>query len=218
MSNILAIGAHSDDIEFGCYGTLFKHIRKGDKVFIVIMSVRPWQNPVYTGVGGFEYIGEGESEQSADYLGATFRNLHFQDKYVPFNADSIEKVEKVIVAHKIDTIYTHWGGDTHQDHLNTLNTTLAAGRLVRNVLCYEQVPLPRVALNYPVANYYVDITDYYNEKVKCCKMHKSQIKKYSKQEFDVIDGLEVLARYRGNQIKVKYAEAFDVLKMVGLND
>ena len=38
MKNILAIGAHSDDVEFGCGGTLTKHVQNGDRVHILIMS------------------------------------------------------------------------------------------------------------------------------------------------------------------------------------
>lgn len=214
MSNVLAIGAHSDDIEFGCYGTLFRHWRRGDTITVVIMS-----NRIILEVNKkCTNIGEGESEKSAEYLHAEIIRLNFSDKFVPFNSQSIEKLEKIIKDREIDTIYTHWGGDTHQDHINTLKTTLAAGRLINNVLCYEQVPLPRVPISYPVANYYVDITEYIDDKINCCKMHESQITKYNEQGFDVIDGLKVLARYRGNQINVKYAEAFDVLKMVGFND
>ena len=36
--NILAIGAHPDDIEFGCGGTLLKYSEKGHKVYILVMS------------------------------------------------------------------------------------------------------------------------------------------------------------------------------------
>mgnify|MGYP003118183966 CR=1 FL=1 len=145
MKNILAIGAHSDDIEFGCGGTLHKHVKEGHNVYMLIMS----------------------------------------------------------------------NGDTHQDHINTLQSSLSAGRLVDNVLCYEQVPVPRVTNVYPVANYYVDITPYMDVKIKASECHKTQIEKYKKSNMDMIDALEVMARYRGNQINRKYAEAFDVLKMVG---
>ncbi len=38
MRNVMAIGAHPDDVEFGCGGTLIKHLLAGDKVTIVHMS------------------------------------------------------------------------------------------------------------------------------------------------------------------------------------
>ena len=37
-ANILAIGAHPDDIEFGCGGALIKYTRKGHRLFLLIMT------------------------------------------------------------------------------------------------------------------------------------------------------------------------------------
>ena len=53
-----------------------------------------------------------------------------------------------------------------------------------------------------------------DDKIKACECHKSQLEKYINSGIDMISGLKCLARYRGNQINRKYAEAFDVLKMV----
>jgi LmbE family N-acetylglucosaminyl deacetylase len=91
---------------------------------------------------------------------------------------------------------------------------MAAARLIKNVLCYEQVPLPRITTTYPVANYYVDVTDTINFKLEGCNAHKSQVDKFMSHGFDIIDGIETLAKFRGNQAGVKYAEAFNVLKIV----
>ena len=113
-------------------------------------------------------------------------------------------------------MYTHWAGDTHQDHINTLNATMAAARLVKNVLCYEQVPLPRMTTTHPVANYYVDITDTIDFKLIGCNQHKSQIDKFKDHGFDMLDNVKTLAKFRGNQCGLEYAEAFNVLKMVNV--
>ena len=156
-----------------------------------------------------------ECKNGADIIGAQLIQLDFPDREVPFNADSIGAIENAVHENNIDTVYTHWSGDTHQDHINTLQSSLSASRLVDNVLCYEQVPVPRVTNVYPVANYYVDITNYMDIKIEACKSHVTQIEKYKNSGIDMIDGLNVLARYRGNQINRRYAEAFDVLKMVG---
>ena len=212
----MAIGAHPDDIEFGCGGTLFRHKQQGDNIVMVVMT----NTKSISGVTGESLRTEeelqSESEGSAHILGCDLEFLPFTDLKVPFSFESVSKLEKLMIKYDIDTVYTHWGGDTNQDHVATLKTTMASARLLPNVLCYEQLPVPRITNVYPTANYYVDITDIFNEKIKMCECHDSQLKKYKKQGFDVLDGLEVLARYRGNQIGVKYAEAFDVLKMVGL--
>jgi LmbE family N-acetylglucosaminyl deacetylase len=214
MKNILAIGAHPDDVEFGCFGTLKRHILKGDNVIICLMSnstVKDAATGKYTRTKDTSIL---EATQSAQSIGAKLIMLDYQDTEIPFNSDSVRKLEKIIVNNNIDTLYTHWGGDTHQDHINTLDTTLAASRMLDNVLCYEQVPLPRVCINYPIANYYVDITNTLDSKIKACKHHDSQVKKYKSMGIDIIDNLITLAKYRGSQSNVQYAEAFNMLKMV----
>ena len=212
--NVMAIGAHPDDVEFGCGGTLFKHKSDGDNIVMVVMT----NTKSISGVTGESLRSEkelkNESEQSAKVLGCDLEFLPFTDLHVPFSFESVSKLEKLMIDYDIDTVYTHWGGDTNQDHIATLKTTMASARLLPNVLCYEQLPVPRITNIYPTANYYVDITDAFDKKIEMCKCHTSQLKKYKKQGYDVLDGLSVLARYRGNQIGVKYAEAFDVLKMV----
>ena len=146
-------------------------------------------------------------------LGAKLLIAPFNDTAIPFNAESVSYIEKIINENNIDTVYTHWAGDTHQDHINTLHSTLAASRLVSNVYCYEQVPLPRVCINYPVANHYVDISgEPIQTKIHCSLAHTSQIQKYGAVGIDLVHNLKVLAMYRGLQCNTQYAEAFVVLK------
>lgn len=214
MKKVMAVGAHPDDIEFGCSGTLLKHKKQGDKVVMVIMT----NTQSISGVTGKQLRSKTqlkqESGQAANIIGCELEFLPFTDLRIPFGFESVSKLEALILKYKADTIYTHWGGDTNQDHIATLKTTMAAARLLPNVLCYEQVPVPRITNAHPTANYYTDITAEFDKKIEICKCHASQLKKYKKQGFDVLGGLQVLARYRGNQIGVKYAEAFNVLKMV----
>ena len=212
--NVLAIGAHPDDIEFGCFGTLKKHIDAGDNVTLLVMTHSSVKDAFTQAVTRNAQVSVEEAERAAEVLGAELILGPFRDTKVPFDAESVAFIEKVVKSKNIDTVYTHWSGDTHQDHINTLSATMAATRLVPNVLCYEQVPLPRITTIYPTANYYVDITDTLETKLDGCRAHKSQIDKFNQGGFDILDGIKTLAKYRGNQAGVRYAEAFDVLKMV----
>ena len=212
--NILAIGAHPDDIEFGCFGTLRKHIEAGDNVTLVVMTKSDVKDAYTQEITRDAIISKNEANEAANILGAELILGPFQDTQVPFNGESVAFLERIIKEKNIDTVYTHWAGDTHQDHINTLSTTMAAARLVKNVLCYEQVPLPRITTVYPVANYYVDITDMIDYKLQGCNAHKSQIDKFNKHGFDMINNLITLAKFRGSQCGAQYAEAFNVLKLV----
>lgn len=213
--NILAIGAHPDDLEFGCFGTLKKHIDNGDNVTLVVMTKSDVVDAHTQEVTRDANISLREAIDAAKELNSPELIMGpFQDTQIPFDNQSVKFLERIIKERDINTIYTHWGGDTHQDHINTLLATMAAARLVKNVLCYEQVPLPRITTTYPVANYYVDITNTVDTKMIACAAHKSQISKFNKHGFDMLDNVLTLAKFRGNQCGVKYAEAFNILKMV----
>lgn len=214
--NILAIGAHPDDLEFGCFGTLKKHINEGDNVTLLVMTQSNVKDAHTGKITRDSNISKNEATTAAKLLGAELILGPFQDTKVPFNSESVKFIENIIKEKKINWIYTHWAGDTHQDHINTLNATMSASRLVKNVLCYEQVPLPRITSTYPVANYYVDISKTLDIKLEGCKAHKSQIDKFAEHGFDMVDNVKTLAKFRGNQCGLKHAEAFNILKMVNV--
>ena len=212
--NVLAIGAHPDDIEFGCFGTLKKHKDAGDNVIMLVMTQSDVKDAHTGQVTRNSSVSVQEALDASKLLDCELILGPFEDTKVPFDSASVAFIEDIIKKNKIDIVYTHWAGDTHQDHINTLAATMAAARLIKNVLCYEQVPLPRITTTYPVANYYVDVTDTINFKLEGCNAHKSQVDKFMLHGFDIIDGIETLAKFRGNQAGVKYAEAFNVLKIV----
>ena len=216
MKNVLAIGAHPDDLEFGCFGALKKHIDEGDNVTLLVMTQSDVKDAHTGKVTRNSNISKNEATIAAKLLDAELILGPFQDTKVPFNSESVKFIENIIKEKKINWVYTHWAGDTHQDHINTLNATMAASRLVKNVLCYEQVPLPRITTTYPVANYYVDISKTLNIKLEGCKAHKSQIDKFAEHGFDMVNNVKTLAKFRGNQCGLEYAEAFNVLKMVNV--
>ena len=211
----MAIGAHPDDIEFGCSGTLMRHINAGDNVIYVCMTNTESKSGT-TGVvlrTSDELFDEVRC--ASDIMGVkTLEFLEFKDLHVPFNFDSVSSLDGLIQKYKIDTIYTHWAGDSNQDHISTYKSTMAAARYVRNVYCYEQIPIPRLTENEMTINYYIDISDYMEDKIEVSKCHKSQIKKYDKVGFDVPNRLRVLAEFRGIQANCDYAEGFHIIKKV----
>ena len=214
-NRIMAIGAHPDDIEFGCGGTLLKHKLNGDFIVYVCMtnteSVDGTNNTI---------IRTAEENKSEAILAASklkcdkVEFLPFKDLNVPFSFESVSKLESLIKKHNINTIYTHWAGDANQDHISTFRTTMAAARYIPNVYCYEQIPIPRMSENQMDINYYVDISDTFNTKITASLCHQSQIKKYKHQGFDIKENLKTLAKFRGIQARCMYAEAFKIIKQV----
>ena len=114
---------------------------------------------------------------------------------------------------KIDTIYTHWYHDTHQDHMRTTQAVLSAGRYVKNILMYEpEYPAGRSYLGFR-NQYYVDITSTLELKMLSIKQHKSQVKKYGENRF--LSAIEARAQHRGYEIGSKYAECFEIIRLLG---
>ena len=213
--NVMAIGAHPDDIEFGCGGTLIKHKNMGNDVTYVCMTDTESVDATQGKVIRTESELKSETQCAADVLGVDrIFYLPFKDLHVPFSFESVSKLDKLIRDYEIDTIYTHWAGDANQDHIAAFKTTMAAARYVQNVFCYEQIPIPRVSENEMKAQYYVNITDSFDKKIEASLCHKSQFEKYGALGFDVEDNLETLAKFRGIQANCKYAEAFQIVKMV----
>jgi LmbE family N-acetylglucosaminyl deacetylase len=211
----MAIGAHPDDIEFGCGGTLLKHKQNGDFVVYVCMTSTLSTDGVTGKVLRTEEQNTQEVQNAAKILKCDeIEFLPFTDLKVPFTFESISALDGLIRKYNIDIIYTHWAGDANQDHISTFKTTMAAGRYVPNIYCYEQIPIPRMSENHMDINYYVDITDTFNQKIDASLCHISQIEKYHDHGFNVKDNLETLAKFRGIQAKCKYAEAFKIIKQV----
>ena len=215
MKKIMAIGAHPDDIEFGCSGTIYNHIQNGDYVVMVVMTNTESVDGVTGKILRTKEENKEETICSSEILGCDVEFLPFKDLYVPFSFESVSKLEGLIKKYNIDTIYTHWAGDANQDHIATFKTTMAASRYIPNVFCYEQIPISRVSENSINSNYYVDITKTFDKKIETALCHKSQIKKYESHGFNVPENLKTLAKFRGIQANCEYAEAFQVIKMVG---
>ena len=215
--NLMAIGAHQDDIEFGCGGTLINHKDNGDVVIYVCMTDTESVDATQGKVIRTQDELKSETQCAADVLGVDkVFYLPFKDLHVPFSFDSVSRLETIIKQYNIDTIYTHWSGDSNQDHISTFKTTMAAARYVPNVYCYEQIPIPRHTDNPMRINSYRDISRTFDLKIKAAECHQSQFKKYKAAGFDVTENLTTLAKFRGIQANCKYAEGFQVIKQVSL--
>lgn len=210
--NVLLVGAHADDVEIGCGGTVAMHVKKGDNVILLIMGDPFYDNydgrVLRSSEGGIE-----EMKCGARILGCTkLINLEFANKNIPYSADSVEAINKVIDEYNIDTIYTHWYHDTHQDHRRTTQSVVSAGRYVSNILMYEpEYPAGRSYLGFR-NQYYVDITSTFEIKMNALKCHESQVKKYGDS---FLEAVEARARHRGYEIGGGYAECFEIVRLLG---
>ena len=192
---ILAIGAHPDDIEYGCGGTLLKYSRSGHNVSLLVIT---------GGEQGGNARGRNQEQiKSAKLLNARLTWGGFQDTRVKIEKRLIDCIEREIKKVKPDFIFVHYSQDTHQDHRNIFQATLTATRYIRNVLFYE-VPTT-VDFNPTV---FMDIGDVLDEKIKLLETHKSQVYETRVADLSILESARSCANFRGFQNRVKYAEGF----------
>ena len=87
--NILAIGAHPDDLEFGCVGTLVKHKLRDDNVTIVVMSKGDIKDAFSGNILRSKSESVLETKCSAEVLGLDLIHLSYEDTKVPFSVFTI---------------------------------------------------------------------------------------------------------------------------------
>ena len=204
--NILAIGAHPDDIELGCGGLLIKSARQGHNVYMYSLT--------RGGAGGDSKQRSEELARSARFIKAKQLWIdNFEDSKLTVSNDLINHIEFFINKANPDLILTHSHGDVHHDHRAIALATLEAARFNSNVLSYE-IPLSR---NFD-PKVFVDISEVVNEKVELIEIFWSQqTKLYLKA-----NAIKGLAEYRALQSRlntsIKYVEAFEVMKICLTND
>ncbi len=199
--NILAIGAHPDDIEFGCGGTLMKYSEKGHKVYMLVLSKGSR--------GGDPEIRQKEQEDSARIL--KIEKLYFgdyRDTEILPSQKLITEIESFLKDIKPGFIFVNYFDDTHQDHRNLADLTISATRYIQNVLFYEGPTTQNFT-----PNIFVDITSVLDKKYDCLNAHVSQVSKTNIEGLSIIEAAKSTAHFRGIQGRVNYAEAFNSLRL-----
>ncbi|MCL4305602.1 bacillithiol biosynthesis deacetylase BshB1 [bacterium] len=215
--DVLAIGAHPDDIELSCAGTLLRMKSLGYKIGIVDMTRGE------RGSRGNADIRAKEAQEALQILGFEFREvLDVGDLQIQDTHERRVKVVECIRRHKPKLVFTHWGRDKHPDHEGTSelvkHSMFVAG--AANFPARFEPHNPARLLYWPSSwvmepNVFVDVTDFYEHKIRAAKAHKSQFfDPQSKDPMTILsqpaffERLEIRARYFGDQIGVKYAEVF----------
>ena len=206
---ILVVGAHLDDIELACGGTLAKAIGAGHEVKTIIMSQSGYTN--YDGKvmrKNDDAVIEGTNALHA--LGITdIEILDFPTKNIPYDSTTIDAIDTRIAEFDPDVIFCHHPFDTHQAHVGVSKSTISAARRKNTVFMFEPIaPSGRSYVPFK-PQMYVDITDVMDKKVESLKLHTTEYHKFGEEW---ITGVTCRAGFRGYEIGKPYAEAFEVLR------
>jgi LmbE family N-acetylglucosaminyl deacetylase len=201
MLKIIAIGAHPDDIEYGCGGTLFKLSKAGHQITMLVMTRGE--------MGGDPDLRQKEQERSAALLNARLVWGRFADTQIPLQKEAISTIEYFIKKIKPDLIFVMFAKDTHQDHRTVSQATVTAARYVHNVLFYE-VP---TTYDFAPASVFMDIAPVLDKKMTLLKAHKSQVFATRIANLSILEASRSTALFRGVQNRVTYAEGFVPLRL-----
>ncbi len=225
--DVLAIGAHPDDVEMICGGTVAKMVDRGYSVAIIDMT----QGEM--GTRGTPEMRNGEANAAAEVLGVSERvNLGQPDGRMENTLEARVAVVEQIRRLRPKLVLTHYWDDLHPDHS-------ATGKIVRDTM------YPAGFANFPAKgdpyrpneylyfmahtpfepSFIVDVTEYWDKKVESINCYNSQL------HDDTIDGLETLiaqptfikrlearARHYGSMIYREYGEPFLVRRPVPIED
>ena len=224
--NILAIGAHPDDIEFCCAGTLAKYKKQGHKIFLALTTSGNQGSGV---IKTREEVGatrEAEALESAKLLDAEVRFIRYDDELL---LDTLEARRRIINAMRWaqpDVILTHYPDDPSTDHTTTghIVSKLMLSLMGKLIPADEPPVTKKVSLFYfdnaaginflPEA--YVDITETLPTKLEMLSKHKSQIEWMGCFGNDKIkEYLTTIAKFRGLQAGCDYAEGFRAYRIYG---
>jgi LmbE family N-acetylglucosaminyl deacetylase len=200
---ILCLGAHSDDIEIGCGGTILRLLAGQQEIDIV------W---VVFGAGGKR---EQEARASATlFLGqAKNKNVivkNFRDSFFPFEGAQIKDFFEELKSTSPDLIFTHYRKDAHQDH--RLIEDLTWNTFRNHFILEYEIPKYDGDLGQP--NVFVPLDqEIYEKKVSC--LTEAFETQRSKQWFGK-DTFLALMRLRGMECVAPsgYAEAFYSRKLI----
>ncbi len=193
---VLALGAHPDDIEIGCSGTLLKLADRGSEIFLYIATQGER--------GGEPELRKTEGERSAERMNV--KDLFwggFIDCEVPHTVELIESIEKAVKASRPDLLLVHYTEDTHQDHRALGTAAQSAARRVPDFLFYESPTTLRFS-----PSIYCNIESTIARKIDLLETHFSQVARTNIEGLPITDIARASAIRRGIEIFCQYAEAF----------
>ncbi len=207
---ILLIGAHYDDIELGCGGTIAKLIKQGADVTAIIITdseikneknkiIRSKKIAKIEGIKGLNIIGV----KKIINLNIKIFDIRSKRKIIS------KKLNQIISKEKFDTLFTHWSSDPHLDHKEIADISIWLARKINNVFQYRSnyyfSDLPFIE------NYFFDISSTIEIKKRALQAHKSEMKRH---KYDWYNYYVNKAYIDGIKINTKAAESFFSFKSV----
>jgi bacillithiol biosynthesis deacetylase BshB1 len=229
--DILAIGAHPDDVELGCSATLAKEIANGKKVGILDLTRGE------LGTRGTAEIRDEEAANAAEILGVKFRhNLEFSDGFLVNNAASQLEIIKIIRKYQPEIVLCNAIDDRHIDHgkaskLASDACFLSGLQKIETIQDgnHQKAWRPKHVYHYIQwkniePDFVVDVTGFLEKKLETVFAYKSQFHQKEADEPETPisstnfrDSITYRAQDLGRLIGTEYGEGFTVERYAAVN-
>lgn len=216
---IVVVAVHPDDETLGCGGTLLRHKRDGDEIHWMILTRLPKDM-------GFTEL---DIQRREDEIERVSKNYNFDTTHkldidagrvgmtptadlVKMFSDHFHKIEPSIV-------YLPFFSDAHSDHRAAFRAAFSASKnfrhpYIKKILMMETQSETDFSIGVGNAtfspNYYVNITDFLNSKLKIAEIYKTEFKNHPFPRS--VRGIKALATVRGATAGCEFAEAFQLIK------
>jgi bacillithiol biosynthesis deacetylase BshB1 len=225
--DILAFGAHRDDIELTCAGTVIKLADQGYRTGIIDLTAGEM------GTRGSVEEREREAEEAAKVMGVLCRdNLGIPDANIEINTENKLKVVRAIRKYSPGLVFLPYWEDRHPDHAHAGQLVSEASFLAGLAKLDTGQPKHRPEkLVYYMCHYefkpsfIVDVTEQHERKMEAIRSYKSQIynPNYPGEQTlissaEYLESIEVRSRYYGGLIRERYGEPFFVIGVLEIED
>lgn len=230
--DILAFGAHPDDVELGCGGTVAKLISEGKTCVIVDLTKGE------LGTRGTDVTRKEEATEAAKILGVSAReNLGMKDGFLVNSEEYQMQIVKMVRKYRPEIVFANAIDDRHPDHAKAAKIVsdacfLAGLRKIgtTNEGENQEVWRPKQIFNYIQwkdikPEFVIDISEHLDKKVEACMAFKTQFYDPTSKEpvtpiatKDFAESITYRAQNLGRLSGVTFAEGFTTEKMIALKN
>ena len=231
--DILAFGAHPDDVELSCGGTILKEIHNGKTVGIIDLTKGE------LGTRGTVQTRATEASNAASILGVSFRkNLSFSDGFIANDKAHQLEVIKLIRHHQPEIVLCNAIDDRHIDH-GVASKLVSDACFLSGLIKIETKSLDSEAVQAPwrpksiyhyiqwkplEPDFVVDISDHIDKKMESVMAYSTQFYNPNSQDPETpissknfVDSVRYRAADLGRLIGVGYAEGFNVERLPAID-
>lgn len=225
--DVLAFGAHPDDVELSVGGTLSKLAHLGHRTGVADMTRGE------LGTRGTSRIRSREAQAAAQVLELKTRvNLGLRDAHLQDTSAARLKVVEQLREFRPGLVFTHHRDDPHPDHVAASRIVTAACYLsgLRKISTGQPRFRPDRILyfrqaSFPAPSFLVDISAFFEQKMRAIGCFASQLHDPGSDEpptylsdSEFLPALEALNRHYGSLIRTSYAEAFQTREALAVAD